>query len=136
MVERLGLATVRDLLLYFPGDYIKYRRVKVYQLKVGDSVTVVGKIQHQEVVAQPQNSRLTIQTIIVKDKTGKIACKRFFNHPYYQSKKWRNEQATTYVAGGIVAIATALAVKTQSAIHSRSHLLGNQTDLGVCESDF
>ena len=91
-------------MLYFPRDYIKYRRVKIYQLKVGDSVTVVGKIQHQEVVSPPKNSRLTIQTIIVKDKTGKIACKRFFNHPYYQSKKWRNEQAATYVAGGIVAI--------------------------------
>ncbi|WP_333168789.1 hypothetical protein [Microcoleus sp. AT3-A2] len=103
MLERLGLTTVRDLLLYFPRDYIKYRRVKIYQLKVGDSVTVVGKIQHQEVVSPPKNSRLTIQTIIVKDRTGKIACKRFFNHPYYQSKKWRNEQGATYVAGGIVA---------------------------------
>ena len=104
MLERLGLATVRDLLLYFPRDYIKYQRVKIYQLNVGDSVTVVGKIQHQEVVSPPKNSRLTIQTIIVKDRTGKIACKRFFSHPYYQSKKWRNEQAATYVAGGIVAI--------------------------------
>jgi dihydroxy-acid dehydratase len=33
-------------------------------------------------------------------------------------------------------IATAKAVRAQSAIHSRSHLLGNQTDLGVCESGF
>lgn len=82
-------------MLYFPRDYIKYLRVKIAQLKVGDSVTVVGKIQHLEVVSPPKNSRLTIQTIIVKDKTGKIACKRFFNHPYYQSKKWRDEQAAT-----------------------------------------
>ncbi|WP_332968417.1 MULTISPECIES: DEAD/DEAH box helicase [unclassified Microcoleus] len=104
MLERLALATVRDLLLYFPRDYIKYRRVKIYQLKVGESVTVVGKIQNHEVVSPPKNPLLTIQTIIVKDRTGKIACKRFFNHPYYQSKNWRNEQAATYVAGGIVAI--------------------------------
>ncbi len=37
---------------------------------------------------------------------------------------------------GVKYIATAKAVRAQSAIHSRSHLLGNQTDLGVCESGF
>ncbi|MEG4118430.1 ATP-dependent DNA helicase RecG [Microcoleus sp. N9_B4] len=104
LLEKLGITSILDLLLYFPRDYIKYRRVKIAGLQIGDSVTIVGKIKKHEIISPPKNPRLTIQTLIVKDKTGNIACKRFFNHPYYQSQQWRNEQILMYVNGSIVTV--------------------------------
>lgn len=67
-------------------------------------MTIVGKIRKHEIVTSPKNLRLTIQTLIVKDKTGNITCKRFFNHPYYQSQQWRNEQSSIYTTGSLVAV--------------------------------
>ncbi|OKH36217.1 ATP-dependent DNA helicase RecG [[Phormidium ambiguum] IAM M-71] len=104
LLEQLGINSILDLLLYFPRDYIKYQRVKISSLRIGDSVTIVGKIKKHEIISPPKNPRLTIQTIIVNDKTGRIACKRFFNHPYYQTPKWRNEQISLYLHGSIVAV--------------------------------
>lgn len=104
LLEQLGINTILDLLLYFPRDYIKYQRVKISSLQIGDSVTIVGKIKKHEIISPPKNPRLTIQTIIVNDKTGRIPCKRFFNHPYYQTQKWRNEQISLYLHGSIVAV--------------------------------
>ncbi|MDF0555936.1 ATP-dependent DNA helicase RecG [Kamptonema sp. UHCC 0994] len=104
LLEKLGITSILDLLLYFPRDYIKYRRVKIAGLQIGDSVTIVGKIKKHEIISPPKNPRLTIQTLIVKDKTGNIACKRFFNHTYYQSQQWRNEQNLMYVNGSIVTV--------------------------------
>ena len=104
LLKKLGITTIFDLLLYFPRDYIKYRRVKISHLKIGNSVTIVGKIRKHEIVTSPKNPRLTIQTLIVKDKTGNITCKRFFNHPYYQSQQWRNEQSSIYTTGSLVAV--------------------------------
>ena len=104
LLEQLGINSILDLLLYFPRDYIKYQRVKISSLQIGDSVTIVGKIKKHEIISPPKNPRLTIQTIIVNDKTGRIACKRFFNHPYYQTQKWRNEQISLYLNGSIVAV--------------------------------
>ncbi|MFB2935541.1 ATP-dependent DNA helicase RecG [Aerosakkonemataceae cyanobacterium BLCC-F154] len=108
LLEKLGINTILDLLLYFPRDYIKYRRVKISGLQIGDSATIIGKIKKHEIISPPKNPRLTIQTLIVKDKTGSIACKRFFNHPYYQSQQWRNEQISMYVNGSIVAVSGAV----------------------------
>ena len=104
LLEKLGITSILDLLLYFPRDYIKYRRVKIAGLQIGDSVTIVGKIKKHEIISPPKNPRLTIQTLIVKDKTGNIAYKRFFNHTYYQSQQWRNEQNLMYVNGSIVTV--------------------------------
>ncbi|MFB2895131.1 ATP-dependent DNA helicase RecG [Aerosakkonemataceae cyanobacterium BLCC-F50] len=104
LLEQLGINTILDLLLYFPRDYIKYQRVKISNLQIGDSVTIVGKIKKHEIISPPKNPRLTIQTIIVNDKTGRIAGKRFFNHSYYQTQKWRNEQISLYLHGSIVAV--------------------------------
>lgn len=104
LLEKLGITSILDLLLYFPRDYIKYRRVKIADLQIGDYVTIVGKIKKHEIISPPKNPRLTIQTLIVKDKTGNIACKRFFNHIYYQSQQWRNEQNLMYVNGSIVTV--------------------------------
>lgn len=104
LLEQLGINTILDLLLYFPRDYIKYQRVKISSLQIGDSVTIVGRIKKHEIISPPKNPRLTIQTIIVNDKIGRIACKRFFNHPYYQTQKWRNEQISLYLNGSIVAV--------------------------------
>lgn len=104
LLEQLGIITILDLLLYFPRDYIKYQRVKISSLQIGDSVTIVGKIKKHEIISPPKNSRLTIQKIIVNDKTGRIPCKRFFNHPYYQTQKWKNEQISLYLHGSIVAV--------------------------------
>lgn len=107
-IEQLGINTILDLLLYFPRDYIKYKRVKISGLQIGDSVTIVGRIKKHEITSSPKNPRLTIQTLIVKDKTGSIACKRFCNHPYYQSQQWRNEQISMYLNGSIVAVSGAV----------------------------
>jgi ATP-dependent DNA helicase RecG len=104
LLKNLEIHTILDLLFYYPRDYIKYRRVRIANLKVGDNVTIIGIIKKHEIISPAKNPKLTIQTWTIKDKTGSITCKRFYNHPYYQSQRWRCEQSKLYSTTRFVAV--------------------------------
>lgn len=102
-LHKLGIYTILDLLHYFPGDYIICKRVKLAEAKVGETVTIIGKLQRHRIFTA-KNGKLTIQQWSITNKSGSasITCTHFHNHPYYQSQRWRSQQCNFYQTNKIV----------------------------------
>jgi ATP-dependent DNA helicase RecG len=79
-LARLGLATVGDLLYFFPRRYDDYRQMlPLNRLEPYQQVTIVGTIQsiHQRV----GRGKTTIQALRISDGTGYLDL-NFFNQPW------------------------------------------------------
>ncbi len=78
--KSLEINTYFDLLNYFPYRYEDYSIIStIEKLQPQETVTVQGKII--EAKNQYTRSRITIQKIIIQDKTGNIEI-NWFNQPY------------------------------------------------------
>lgn len=78
--KNLGINTYCDLLNYFPHRYENYSLLtSVDKVQIEETVTLQGKII--EAKNQYTRSRITIQKIIIQDKTGSIEV-NWFNQPY------------------------------------------------------
>lgn len=102
-LKKLGINTIRDLLFYYPREHIVFRRVKTKSAKIGDNITVIGRIKKHEIFTSAKNPKLTIQTWVIKDKTGEITAKQFSYHPLHKGQRWRSLQSNLYAPGTIVA---------------------------------
>ncbi len=103
-LERLGLTTVRDLLFYYPRDYIDYaRQVKIKNLEVGETVTIVGAVKRCNCFSSPKNKKLTIFELVLKDNTGQIKLNRFYAGMRYANRGWQHKMKRQFPNGSIVA---------------------------------
>lgn len=103
-LQKLNLLTVRDLLFYYPRDYIDYaRQVKIRELVVGETVTLVGTVRRCTCFASPRNPKLTILEVVLKDSSGQLKLSRFFAGNRYQSRGWQEQQKRLYPPGTVVA---------------------------------
>ena len=61
LLQGLGLTTARDMLTYFPRDYLDYaRQATIDQLEAGETVTLVGQVVNCTCFTSPKNQNLTI----------------------------------------------------------------------------
>lgn len=105
-LERLSLATIRDVLYYYPRDHIDYaRKVNISDLEAGATVTIVGRVKRFNCFSSPKNKKLTILEMVLQDQTGQIKLTRFFAGNYYSSRGWQEQQKRKYPAGAVVAAA-------------------------------
>lgn len=76
-LERLGLATLEDMLYYFPRRYDDYSILKpINRLEYGEEVTVIGTIQN--VVARPvRGGKSQIVEAIISDGSGVLRASWF-----------------------------------------------------------
>jgi ATP-dependent DNA helicase RecG len=103
-LAKLGLYTVRDLLFYYPRDYIDYaRQVNISELMDGETVTLVGTVKRCNCFTSPKNKKLTILEILLKDKTGQIRLNRFFAGTRYSNRGWHETLKQRYSEGAVVA---------------------------------
>ncbi len=78
-LQSLGVHTVGELIQYFPSRYVDYTNCALIEtLQPGDVATIRGKIVESK---NTYIRRLTIQTVIIDDGTGKIKL-TWFNQPY------------------------------------------------------
>lgn len=78
-LQSLGVYTVGELVQYFPSRYVDYTNCALIEtLQPGDVATVRGTIVESK---NTYIRRLTIQTVIIDDGTGKIKL-TWFNQPY------------------------------------------------------
>ncbi len=78
-LRSIGIHTVGDLIQYFPTRYVDYSHcAHVDTLQPGDVATIRGEIIESK---NTYARRLTIQTVIIDDGTGKIKL-NWFNQPY------------------------------------------------------
>ncbi len=83
-LARIGVETVRDLLLLVPRRYIDYSTIyKIRDVRIDDEATVIGRIQH--VSARQTRNRMNLVTALLSDSTGSIVLK-WFNRPDLKKK--------------------------------------------------
>ena len=103
-LAKLGLYSVRDILFYYPRDHIDYaRQVKIADLEVGETVTLVATVRRCNCFSSPKNSKLTIFDLTIRDATGQIKLNRFFAGARFRSRGWQEGQKRLYPPGAIVA---------------------------------
>jgi ATP-dependent DNA helicase RecG len=86
-LQRLGLTTLRDILLYFPRRYDNYSKMKtINRLEYGEECSVIGTIgeAHQRRI---RGGQATMLKVVLSDATGMLEV-TFFNQP------WLAEQLT------------------------------------------
>jgi len=79
-LDKLGVHTIRDLLLLFPRRYEDYTALRpISELMYSQEVTVIGNIS--DVKSRQSRSGMPIITCVVADSTGTIEAV-WFNQPY------------------------------------------------------
>ena len=103
-LAKLGLITVRDLLYYYPRDYLDYaRQVNIRELEAGETVTLIAFVKRCTCFTSPKNSALTILELVVRDHTGQIRLSKFWRGSRYSSRGWQEQQKRLYPPGTAIA---------------------------------
>lgn len=93
---RLGIFTVRDLLMYYPRDYERYGKPVPYlNGAVGDTITVYAKITSAPSIANIKG--MTVVTCKLLDDRGTPFLARWYNQPYLRSTL---KTGTAYILRG------------------------------------
>ncbi len=104
-LAKLGLLSLRDVLFYYPRDYIDYaRQVKIKDLVPGETVTLVATVKKCNCFNSPRNSKLTIFEMTVYDSTSRLKISRFLAGTHFRSRGWQERQKRLYSPGSVVAI--------------------------------
>ncbi len=104
-LSTLGLFFIRDLLKYFPRDYVDYTSLKtIDKLQAGQNVTIVAKVRRCSSFRSPKNPNLSILELFLKDRTGGIKVTRFFAGSRGRSIAYVKSQQSLYAVGSTVAV--------------------------------
>lgn len=103
-LSKLGLNTVKDVLLYYPRDHIDYaNQVNIVDLEEGETVTILGKVKKCNCFTSPKNKKLSIFELVLSDRTGRIKVNRFFAGNPYQNRGWQMKLKNQYPIDSLVA---------------------------------
>ena len=104
-LAQLGLLLARDLLHYYPRDYLDYANlVRIAGLEPGRTATIVATVRRSHAFASPRNPNLSILELQLVDCTGRIRVSRFFAGQRFSSPGWLKTQQRQYPPGAIVAV--------------------------------
>lgn len=82
LFNKLEINTVYELLRYYPRRYQDFSQLKpINKLEFGDELTVIGTLSQDIHSRNSKNSRLTISTTILTDRTGSLRI-IWFNKPF------------------------------------------------------
>ena len=104
-LAQLGLFVLRDLVHYYPRDYLDYANlVRISGLEPGSTATIVATVRRSHAFASPRNPNLSILELHLADITGKIRVSRFFAGKRFSSPGWLKTQQRQYQPGATVAV--------------------------------
>jgi ATP-dependent DNA helicase RecG len=104
ILARLGLLTVKDVLYYYPRDYIDYaKQINIIELEPGTTVTLVGIVRKINFFTSPKNKKLNVLEITIKDETGQLKISRFYAGTRYSSRGWQESLKRKYPVGSWIA---------------------------------
>ncbi len=104
-LSTLGLLSVKDLLHYFPRDYVDYTSLlSINELRAGEAATFLATVKRCYVYKSRRNPNLSILELNLKDKTGSIKISRFYAGRRYGSQSYLQTQARLYPPGSIIAV--------------------------------
>ncbi|QNI79602.1 ATP-dependent DNA helicase [Synechococcus sp. RS9909] len=101
----LGLLLVRDLLLYYPRDYVDYSALRrIEALQAGETATIVASVRRCHGFTSPRNPNLSILELQLQDPTGRLKVTRFLAGRRFSSPAALHSQTRQYPAGATVAV--------------------------------
>ena len=101
----LDLWLARDLIRYYPRDYLDYANlVRIAALEPGSTATIVATVRRSHSFTSPRNPNLSILELQLADVTGRIRVSKFFAGKRFSSPAWLKGQQRQYPAGATVAI--------------------------------
>jgi ATP-dependent DNA helicase RecG len=101
----LGLLVVRDLLHYYPRDYLDYANlVRISGLEVGRTATIVATVRRCHAFVSPRNTNLAILELHLSDPSGRIRVSRFQAGRRMTSPAWLKSQQRLFPPGATVAV--------------------------------
>ena len=101
----LGLLFVRDLILYYPRDYVDYSAMRrIEALEAGETATIVATVRRCHGFTSPRNPNLSIVELQVQDPTGRLKVTRFLAGKRFSSPAALHAQTRQYPVGATVAI--------------------------------
>ena len=104
-LAQLGLFVVRDLVHYYPRDYLDYANlVRINGLEVGRTATIVASVRRCHAFTSPRNPNLSILELQLADSTGRIRVSRFFAGRRFASPAWLKSQQRQFPSGATVAV--------------------------------
>ncbi len=107
LLKQIGVASVEDLLYYFPRRYLDYNnRVKIAELSPGQEVTVIGAIKSVNAY-NAKNKPVSIVSITVADETGTVQASWFYgksNRALLESYKGRFVKGADVMLSGRVKV--------------------------------
>tara|TARA_Y100001968_G_scaffold41189_4_gene31306 strand:+ start:8169 stop:10706 length:2538 start_codon:yes stop_codon:yes gene_type:complete len=104
-LSSLGLFTVKDLLTYYPRDYVDYSSLRrIIELVVGETATIVATVRRCSSFVSPRNPNLSILELQLQDPTGRLKVTRFLAGRRFSNKAYLRIQEKLYPPGAIVAV--------------------------------
>ncbi|MFM7636037.1 MAG: DNA helicase RecG, partial [Cyanobacteriota bacterium] len=101
----LGLLVVRDLVHYYPRDYLDYANlVRISGLEPGRTATLVAELRRVTAFVSPRNPNLAILELQLADPTGRLRVSKFFAGKRFASPAWLRSQQRLYPLGASVAV--------------------------------
>ncbi len=101
----LGLLVVRDLLNYYPRDYVDYSCIRrIDSLETGKTATIVATVRRCNAFKSPRNPNLSILELQLVDQTGRLKVTRFFAGRRFSSYANLKKQSALYRPGATVAV--------------------------------
>jgi ATP-dependent DNA helicase RecG len=104
-LAQLGLFVVRDLVHYYPRDYLDYANlVRINGLEPGRTATIVATVRRSHAFTSPRNPQLAILELHLSDSTGKLRLSRFFAGRRFTTPGWLKLQQRQFPPGAWVAV--------------------------------
>ncbi|HGY5539149.1 MAG: ATP-dependent DNA helicase RecG [Prochlorococcus sp.] len=101
----LGLLLAKDLLQYYPRDYVDYSSLRRIQaLEAGQTATIVATVRRCHGFTSPRNPNLSILELQLQDPTGRLKVTRFFAGRRFSSPNYIKSQSRLYPPGVTVAV--------------------------------
>ena len=101
----LGLFVARDLIRYYPRDYLDYANlVRITSMQPGSTATIVATVRRSSSFTSPRNPNLSILELQLQDPTGRLRVSRFFAGKRFSSPGWLKSQERQFPAGCTVAV--------------------------------
>ena len=104
-LAQMGLLVVRDLVHYYPRDYLDYANLqRIKDLVPGQTATIVASVRRSHAFGSPRNPNLAILELHLHDITGRLRVSRFYAGRRFTSPAWLHSQQRQFPAGATVAV--------------------------------
>ena len=104
-LSAIGLFLIKDILLYYPRDYVDYSSLlRIGELYNGRTATVVATVRRCNSFTSPKNANLSMLDLYIEDPTGRMKLTRFYAGRRFSNRGYLKSQERLYPSGSTVVI--------------------------------